>query len=137
MRTLALDFGTRRIGVAITDLTGTLAQPLETIEAPDDEAVLKRIAELVEEYTVSHIVVGLPLHMNGSQGPEAAMARAFGQRVTERTGVPVDYLDERWTSREAEAVVQQTGKRRAKRAGGVDRVAAAILLRTYLERARG
>ena len=137
MRTLALDFGTRRIGVAITDPTGTLAQPLETIEAPDDEAVLKRIAELVEEYDVSRIVVGLPLHMNGGQGPEAAVARAFGQRVTERTGVPVDYLDERWTSREAEAVVQQTGKRRAKRAGSVDRVAAAILLRTYLERARG
>ena len=137
MRTLALDYGEARIGVAISDSTGLLAQPLETIatQRGDTEALL-RIAEIVKSEEVGQIVIGLPLHMSGRSGPEVERTRAFGQRVRERTGVPVDYLDERWTSREAERMLDTVGVSRKKQRGRVDPIAASLLLRTWLEQRR-
>lgn len=137
MRTLALDYGERRIGVAISDPTGAIAQPLETIQTrPGGNDALERIAELVKTHEVGQIVVGLPLHMDGRSGPEAEKARAFGERVRARANVPVDYLDERWTSLEAERVLDEGGVRRKNRRGRVDPIAAALLLRTWLARRR-
>ena len=134
MRTLALDWGERRIGVAISDPMGLIAQPLETIPAhAGGRDALERIAELVRSHEVGEIVVGLPLHMNGRAGPEAEKARAFGERVRSRAGVAVEYLDERWTSVEAERALEESGVRESKRRGKIDPVAAAILLRTWLE----
>ncbi|MFI5316724.1 MAG: Holliday junction resolvase RuvX [Myxococcota bacterium] len=135
MRTLALDYGERRIGVAISDPTGMIAQPLETIAATagGGSAALDRIAELVRANEVGQIVVGLPLHMNGRPGPEAERARAFGERVRARAGVAVDYLDERWTSLEAERALDEGGVKRRDQRGRVDPIAAALLLRTWLE----
>jgi putative Holliday junction resolvase len=134
VRTLALDWGERRIGVAISDPTGLIAQPLETIPAhAGGRDALERIAELVRSHEVGEIVVGLPIHMNGRAGPEAEKARAFGERVRSRAGVAVEYLDERWTSVEAERALEESGVRASKRRGKVDPVAAAILLRTWLE----
>lgn len=134
MRTLALDWGERRIGVAISDPTGLIAQPLETIPAhAGGRDALERIAELVRSHEVGEIVVGLPIHMNGRAGPEAQKARAFGERVRKRAGVAVEYLDERWTSVEAERALEESGLRESKRRSKVDPVAAAILLRTWLE----
>lgn len=134
MRTLALDWGERRIGVAISDPMGLIAQPLETIPAhAGGRDALERIAELVRSHEVGEIVVGLPLHMNGRAGPEAEKARAFGERVRSRAGVAVEYLDERWTSVEAERALEESGARPSRERGSVDRVAAAILLRTWLE----
>ena len=137
---MALDHGEKRVGVAITDPTGMLAQPLETIESGKRAGtVLDRIAEIVRDYDVARIVVGLPLHMDGRSGRQAESARKFGDEVAQRTGLSVDYLDERWTSREAERMLGEAGsspaRRRAKRSR-TDTVAAAILLRTYLERSR-
>jgi putative pre-16S rRNA nuclease len=132
VRTLALDYGERRIGVAISDAAGVIAQPLETIEGN----ALERIAELVRSHDVEQIVVGLPLHMSGRAGPEAERARAFGERVRARAGVAVDYLDERWTSLEAERALDEAGVRRKKQRGKVDPIAAALLLRTWLEQRR-
>ena len=136
MRTLGLDFGERRIGVAVTDPTGVLAQPLTTINRGHrgDGTHLLRIAEIVTEFQVSRIVVGLPLHMDGREGPEAEAARAFGESVQERTGITVDFLDERWTSIEARRALSKVGGSRRKKQSAVDPVAAAILLRTYIER---
>jgi putative Holliday junction resolvase len=136
MRTLGLDFGERRIGVAVTDPTGVLAQPLATIDRGHrgDEAHLRRISEIVTEYQVSRIVVGLPLHLDGRHGPEAEAARAFGESVQECTGIPVDFLDERWTSIEARRALGEVGGSRRRKQSRVDPVAAAILLRTYIER---
>jgi len=135
VRTLALDYGERRIGVAISDPTGVIAQPLETIAArPGASDALERIAELVKTLEVGQIVVGLPLHMNGSAGPEAERARAFGERVRARANVPVDYLDERWTSLEAERALDEGGVRRKNQRGRVDPIAASLLLRTWLAR---
>jgi putative Holliday junction resolvase len=134
VRTLALDYGERRIGVAISDPTGVIAQPLETISSTaGGRDALERIAELVRKHEVDQIVVGLPLHMNGRAGPEADRARAFGERVRARAGVAVDYLDERWTSLEAERVLDEAGVRRREQRGRVDPIAAALLLRTWLE----
>lgn len=137
MRTLALDYGERRVGVAISDPTGIVAQPLETIATPKgDAAALARIAELVKTHEVAQIVIGLPLHMSGRAGPEVDRVRAFGARVQAQTGVPVDYLDERWTSLEAERALDEAGVSRKKQRGRVDPIAAALLLRTWLERRR-
>jgi putative Holliday junction resolvase len=133
---MALDYGERRVGVAVTDPTGVLAQPLETItrRAAEPDAHLKRIDELVSEYEVGRIVVGLPLHMDGRAGPEAASARAFGAQIQQRTGIPVEFLDERWSSAEAEQLLGAAGVRARQRRGKVDPVAAALILQTYLRR---
>jgi putative Holliday junction resolvase len=135
VRILGLDYGERRIGVAISDPTGSFAQPLETIATPRGDADgLARVAELVKTREVGQIVLGLPLHMSGRAGPEAERVRAFGARVSTLTGVPVDYVDERWTSREAERVLDEGGVSKKKQRGRVDPIAAALLLRTWLER---
>jgi len=137
VRTLALDYGERRIGVAISDPTGAIATPLETIAArPGGRDPLERIAELVRSHEIGQVVVGLPLHMNGRPGPEAERARAFGERVRARAQVAVDYLYERWTSREAERALDEAGVSRRAQRGRVDPIAAALLLRTWLELCR-
>ena len=133
---MALDYGERRIGVAITDPTGTLAQPLETLvrERSGDAAMLKRIARRVAEYEVNRIVVGLPLRLDGTSGTQAQRARRFGGRVAELTGVAVDDLDERLTSVEARRALRDAGVPARKQKGRVDPIAAALVLRTWLER---
>jgi len=134
VRTLALDYGEARIGVAISDPTGLVAQPLETIPTKaGDASALSRIAEIVKAQQVGQIVIGLPLHMSGRSGPEVERTNAFGERVRKRTGVPVEYLDERWTSREAERMLDDAGMSRKKQRGRVDPIAASLLLHTWLE----
>jgi putative Holliday junction resolvase len=135
---MALDYGERRIGVAVSDPTGTLAQPHETIDRGRSGAglggALARIKSLASELGVERIVVGLPIRMSGRPGPEAEAARRFGERVRTETGVPVDYLDERWTTREAERALREIGARGSRARGRVDATAAALLLRAYLAR---
>ena len=133
---MALDYGERRIGVAVSDPTGVLAQPLVTVPRRGrGKGHLDRIAELAKEYEVTRFVIGLPLHLDGRHGPEADTARSFGAEIETRTGLAVEFLDERWTSVEAERLMAGSGARRRDK-GSVDRVAAAILLRTWLERNR-
>jgi putative Holliday junction resolvase len=139
VRTLALDYGERRIGVAISDPSGVIATPLETITTPRGDAdALARIAELVKTREVGQIVLGLPLHMSGRAGPQAEAARAFAATLAEKAGIPVDTLDERWTSVAAERSLRETGRRTIERHGKgvVDEVAATLLLGAYLERMR-
>ena len=123
MRVLALDHGTARIGCAISDPSGTLVRPLPTIEPPEPRAV----AELVAEHDVERVVVGLPLHLSGEEGSQAAIARTFcGELEAILDGVAVETYDERLTSRMAEA------SRRAGATGAADSLAAAHLLEGYL-----
>ena len=135
---MALDYGERRVGVAVSDPEGTIALPLETIERdPRGERALERLEQLVRDYEVEDIVVGLPLHMDGRAGEQAERARAFGLAVGKRTGIEVESLDERWTSQEAERLMRPAGaskRRRQKRRQNLDTAAATILLRTWLER---
>jgi putative Holliday junction resolvase len=123
MRILALDHGTARIGCAISDPSGTLVRPLPTIEPPEPRAV----AEIVAEHGVERVVVGLPLHLSGEEGSQAAIARTFcGELEAILDGVDVDTYDERLTSRMAEA------SRRAGAGAASDSLAAAHLLEGYL-----
>ncbi len=131
---MALDFGERRIGVAISDPSGTLAQPLETLSRRgNSDAALKRIAHLVAEYEVERIVVGLPLLLDGTSGSQAERARRFGSEVAQRIGVSVEYLDERLTSTEARRALRASGVPARKQKGRVDPIAAALLLAAFLE----
>ncbi len=112
------------------------AQPLETVPRtePAPERAIERIGELVAEYQVRRIVVGLPLQMDGREGRQAERARAFGDAVAKHTGLPVKYQDERLTSVEATRVLSLAGARPGRNSERVDRVAAALLLGTFLQR---
>ncbi|NRA03088.1 MAG: Holliday junction resolvase RuvX [Myxococcales bacterium] len=136
MRTLGLDYGEKRIGVAISDETGLIAQPLETITRPNarSRSHLDRIRELTSDFGVVQIVVGLPLHMNGREGEAAKAARRFGEEVREATGMALEFIDERWTTRQAMRTLDQAGIRRTRQKGRLDPVAAALLLDTWLRR---
>jgi putative Holliday junction resolvase len=133
-RFLGVDLGTKRIGLAISDEEGALAFPAATLERRGLRQDLEALRALATERGVAGIVVGLPLHMNGRRGPEAEAAERFAEQLAAATGVAVELLDERWTSVEAERALRDTGRRRARRREVVDSVAAAILLRTWLER---
>lgn len=133
MRSLGLDLGSKRIGVALSDPEGTIASPLATLERQGTERDLAALLELARRHEVGAIVVGLPLHMNGRRGPEAEAARVFARRLAAATGLPVETLDERLTTVEAERALRESGRKGKKRRAVIDAVAAAILLRTWLE----
>lgn len=122
MRILALDHGTARIGCAISDPSGTLATPVPVIEPPEPRAV----AELVAEREIERVVVGLPLHLSGEEGSQAALARTFCEELEAILDVPVVTYDERLTTRMADA------SRKAGAAAAPDSLAAAHLLEAYL-----
>lgn len=103
MRILALDHGEARCGCAVSDPSGTLATPLTAIERPDTRRGLERVAALADELAAELVVVGLPLTLAGGEGPQAARAREFADRVRARVRVPVEMHDERLTTRMAEA----------------------------------
>lgn len=129
---LGIDFGARRIGLAVSDADRIFAFPAGFLMRRDRQRDLAALRQLAEEREVVQIVVGLPIHMNGREGPEARAARAFAEDLRRETGRSVELLDERWTSREAERALSDSGRRREP--GDVDAAAAALILRTWLER---
>ncbi len=134
---LALDLGTRRIGLALSDAAASLAFPAGHLDRAGLARDLEQLSALVEERDVRRIVVGLPLHLDGREGAGATAARAFAEALTRETGLRVDTLDERWTTLEAERALRGApAGRRRRRKGVVDAMAATLLLRTYLERER-
>ena len=130
---LALDYGRRRIGVAACDVLGITTAGVVTLDARDLNAVLVAIQALVSEREATAIVVGLPINMDGSRGPMAEAASTFADEVRARVGVPVDMFDERLTSFAADQVLREAGLSRRERAAREDQVAAAIILRAYLD----
>ena len=130
-RVLALDYGTKRIGVAISDALRITAGPLEVI--PTEQAIA-HIKRLLDEYQPSVIVVGLPIGLSGREGPAAVAARRFGELVAEEADVAVEFVDERFTTHTAEQAMLEGGAKRRDRRQKVDKVAAAVILRQYLER---
>jgi putative Holliday junction resolvase len=127
MRILALDYGSARIGCAISDPSETLARPLAVLEPPDP----RRVAELVTAHQVERVVVGKPLHLNGREGEQADATRRFRKELEQVLDVPVETYDERLTTRMAEA------SRRAGAEAPEDALAAAHLLEGYLASKRG
>ena len=136
-RCLGVDFGTRRIGLAVSDASGSIAFPAGTLERRGLRRDLESLCALVKEREVERIVVGLPLHMDGRRGPEAEAAEKFAGQLAQATGLPVEMFDERWTTREAERALAETGRRGKKRRQVVDSVAASLLLRAWLEQRGG
>lgn len=135
-RLLAVDYGRRRTGVAGADPLGITAQPLEAVEG-GQETVLARIVALCAEREVDRVLLGLPLNMDGSEGSMAAEVRAFGERLRERTGRPVEFVDERLTSYEAEQQLRGLRRKKDRRdKGRIDAMAAARILADYLESRR-
>jgi putative Holliday junction resolvase len=141
VRILGIDLGSKRIGLAVSDEGGEIAFPAGILDSRGRKRDIAALRALIKERDVGRVVVGLPLHMDGRHGPEADKATEFAAALAKSAEIPVDTLDERWTSMEAERLIADApGKRRSeKRAhrraqGTVDEMAAAIILKTYLER---
>ena len=137
MRILALDHGTKRIGIAISDELKMIAQPLEFIPAEPFADVLARLKELVRDKELELILVGLPRNMDGSYGPAALRVQDFVAALRGALTVPIRTWDERLTSAQANRVLIQGNVRRDKRKEKVDKMAAAILLQSYLDSLAG
>ena len=133
MRILAIDHGSKRIGIAVSDELKLIAQPLEYIPAEPFAEFLQRLKDLVRDKQVELILVGMPRNMDGSYGPAALKVQAFVAALKGALTIPIETQDERLTSAQANRVLIQGGVRRAKRKEKVDQMAAAILLQSYLD----
>ena len=133
MRILAIDPGSHRLGLALSDPSATVALPLRVLVRRSEPEDLKELASIVRENEVELVLVGLPRMMDGSIDVAARGAQVFGAKVYTATGVPVEYWDERLTTVAAERFLIEQGKRRAQRRQDVDKVAATLLLQGYLD----
>jgi putative Holliday junction resolvase len=134
---LAIDPGSRRVGLALSDPTETIAQPLATFDAEPQETLVARLADMARRHEAGRIVVGLPRRLDGSFGPEAQAARKLADAIREAAGIPVELVDERLTTAQAERSMIAGGVRRARRRSTIDRVAATLLLQSHLDRRHG
>jgi len=138
-RFAAFDYGKRRIGVALSDPTGTITYPLTTLtRRAGKRPPWAEIRRIIDEYEVAEIVIGLPLDLTGEEGEWAAEVRAFGAEVARRTALPVHWMDERLTSVVAEQTVRSMGLKKSDREdkARIDAMAAALILEAYLEQVR-
>jgi len=136
-RVLAVDYGRRRIGLAVSDELGLTARPLAILVRVNRRNDLRRLREACRTHGVTHIIVGHPLHMTGEAGEMANEAARFAARLEKEIGIGVELVDERLTTWEAEQALAETKLSARRRRKSLDDVAAAVLLRDYLERTRG
>ena len=137
MRVLALDIGEKRIGVSISDPSGTVATPVNVLDAPRTLGDGRGLVGLVEEYEPELIVVGLPLSLDGTEGPQAQRVRSAATRLAGFVHVPMEFFDERLSSTEASKSMASSGVSSRARRGSVDMVAATIFLQSYLDSRHG
>ena len=136
MRIMGLDFGSKTVGVAVSDPLLLTAQGIEIIRRKEENKLrrtLARIEELVQEYEVELIVLGLPRNMNDTEGERAAVTREFAEKLERRTALPVVFRDERLTTVAADRTMMEAGIRRENRKEHVDRIAAVLILQEYLD----
>ena len=139
MRIMGLDFGSKTVGVAVSDPMLMIAQGLEIIRRKDENKLrqtLARIEELIVEYEVGEIVLGLPRNMNGTEGIRVELTNEFRDKLERRTGLPVVMWDERLTTVAADKTMMEAGIRRENRKEYVDMIAATLILQGYLDRKR-
>ncbi len=134
MRTAALDVGDARVGVAVSDELGITAQGIGVVKRVGGRRDLEALAALLAPYAPARVVVGLPLNMNGSEGPQAAKVRAFAEQVGAHLGLPLEFWDERLSTVAAERALLEADVRRKRRREVVDQVAAALILQAWLDR---
>jgi putative holliday junction resolvase len=132
-RILAIDYGTRRMGLAISDPLGITAQGLETLERKNRRSDFAHLARLLDHYQVREIVLGYPLRMSGEPGPHAERVVQFAQQLRRKFCLPVHLWDERLTSAEANRLLREAEVSIEKRARAVDRMAAVLILQSFLE----
>ncbi|WP_248927334.1 Holliday junction resolvase RuvX [Paenibacillus hamazuiensis] len=133
MRWMGLDYGDKTIGVAVSDELGWTAQGLEVIRRQKEEQDLERLKQIVEQYGVTEIVVGLPKNMNNTVGPRGEICIAFAQRLEQTIGLPVHLWDERLTTVSAQRTLLEADVSRRKRKLVVDKMAAALILQGYMD----
>lgn len=133
---MGLDLGTKTIGVAISDSLRMSASPVETIKRAKFTADAARLVELIEKNNVTGIVIGLPLNMDGSEGPRAQSARAFGRNLKQKTDLPIVFWDERMSTMAVTRTMLEADLSRARQAEVVDKLAASYILQGVLERLR-
>lgn len=136
MRILGLDYGSKTVGVAVSDPLGLTAQGIETIWRKEENKLrqtLARIEQLIKEYQVERIVLGYPKNMNNTIGERALKSLEFKEKLERRTGLPVVMWDERMTTMEAERVLIETGVRRENRKQHLDEMAAVLILQGYMD----
>ena len=137
MRILALDHGTKRVGVAVSDELKMIATPLEFISAEPVDGLFSRLREIIREKEVELLLVGLPRNMDGSYGPAALKAQEFAAALGAKFALPIKTWDERLTTTQAQKFLISAGVRRQQRKEKVDKTAAAILLQSYLDSLAG
>jgi putative Holliday junction resolvase len=136
MRRLGLDIGEKRIGVAVSDPSGSVATPVTVLDAKRLASDVGPLRLLVQDYEAVELVVGLPLTMSGEEGPQAVSVRRCADALSERLGIPVAYYDERLSSASAERAMGESGSRSRERRGAVDMVAATLVLQAFLDARR-
>jgi putative holliday junction resolvase len=136
VRVLALDIGEKRIGVAVSDPSGTVASPLIVLDAAVVLGDGRGLTDLVEEYEADLVVVGLPLSLDGTEGPQASSVRRAAARLAGFLRVPIEFADERLSSAQASRTMGAQGASQRQQRGSVDMVAAAIFLQSYLDARR-
>lgn len=136
MRIMGLDYGSKTVGVALSDELGITAQPLITIERKSENKLRKTLAqieELIEAYEVSFVVLGYPKNMDNSEGIRVEKTKEFKEHIERRTGLEVVLWDERLTTMESERILMDAGVRRENRKDYIDKMAAAIILQSYMD----
>lgn len=132
-RALGLDVGSKRIGVAVSDPLGITAQGIETILRKNKRQVFGELTKIIQQYSVSEIVVGYPLRMSGSEGTQSEKMQVFAEDLRKQFGLPVHLWDERLTSSQANRILREADLSIKKRAGAVDRMAAVLILQSWME----
>ncbi len=135
-RLLAIDYGKRRIGLAVSDGLGITAQPVGLLEVRSDDEALTKIGPVLEEREITEIVIGLPQNMDGTIGPIAEIVLAFAERLRERFSLPVHEFDERLTSALAHRILKEKGVKASRRKGKLDVISAQIILQGFLDSRR-
>ncbi len=137
-RSMGVDYGERRVGIALSDPLGIIAGGLESIhwQGKDNSKVLERIAEICADYDVQRIILGLPRRTDGLVGSSELMVREFAEKLTEKTGLEVIFADERYTTVLATRIMQEANIKREKRRSVVDQIAAEIILQSWLDQQR-
>lgn len=130
---MALDYGKVRIGIAMSDPMGIIANGLETYTCKDEQADIEHIAKLIKDNDVDTVVLGLPYNMNGTSGEMVSVVKAFGEKLGSNVDAKIVYLDERLTSLSAERLLIEADVRREKRKQVIDKLAATIILQNYLD----
>ena len=132
-RYLAIDYGEKRVGLALSDSTRTIAQSLETIVYQSRKNLIAILKEIISQQNVKKIILGLPLTMKGSDSDKTIDVRKFGAELENQIDIPLVFFDERLTSIQAQQIIRQFGKKPSKHRAKIDQIAAGILLQTYLD----